>query len=496
MCRTQIETTSGNLKGCLDMTNQTVVSFKGVPYARPPVGDLRFRAPVEFHAEKAVRYCGAFMPAPIQQEQRNIKKLPFPVSEDCLYLNIWAPAEEKGNLPVMVWFFGGGFTTGNAGDEEFEGTRMAEKGVILVTVSYRVGVLGFLAYPPLYKDENKALGNYGILDQIQALKWIQKNIGAFGGNPNNITIFGQSAGGISCRILLTSPLAEGLFQRAIIQSGGGLNEADPFRPTEEIAMMTEKALQELGWTAADLEERDAMEINECLQKTVKDILGPGELFFYQPCIDGYCLEDVPGKLIKRGLYHNADIICGTVTGDSWMFSRKLPNEIRADMLSAGGFACSPQLSWAQNEIENKGRKIYTYFFEREIPEAWNPEESSRFAHNGQGPVGKNATPHGSEIVYVFGNLDKTKRKWTPYDRALSETIQNYWCNFARTGNPNGEGLKEWKPYTQGNKKMMHFGNESWKEKQFPENERQQEIVNYTIAHPGMLEKWEGIEDGE
>jgi para-nitrobenzyl esterase len=484
----KIKTSSGILDGCRENGNIDV--FRGVPYAQPPVGDNRFRRAIELVTPDEERDCTCFRPACVQEQFGNA--VAFPTSEDCLYLNIWAPAENKSGLPVMFWIFGGGFNNGSAADPDFDGRNMAARGVVLVTVSYRIGVLGFLAHPSLSADDADGLsGNYGLTDQILALQWVKKNITAFGGNPDNITIFGQSAGGISCRMHLVSPLSRGLFRHAIIESGGGLNEADPVRPVGEYMEIVREIMKRLGWSEDVLKTASPEQLNHEMQRMSREVLGPKELFFFQPVIDDYVLLDVPGNSIAKGEYdRNADIICGTVLGDSWMFSRKVREQIGDDPARAKGFAMSPFASFAKNNVMRGFPAIHTYFMDRVIPDPLDPASLGPFPHNGKGPGGNNTTPHGSEIQYVFGTYAEKPRKWEEYDTRLSEAMMSYWVNFAAKGDPNGEGTENWTPYTDSSPKTMQFGNNGWNMRTLPDTEEGKKIAEYTVRHPGMLEKWE------
>ena len=204
-----------------------IASFKGIPFAAPPVGDLRWRPPQPVKPWTGVRKADEFAPAPIQDpaavaELAKLGLPPIKFSEDCLYLNVWTGAKKAGEKrPVMLWIYGGSFTSGMTNYPDYDGTNLARKGVVLVSVAYRVGLMGFLAHPELSKESGMGSGNYGIRDQIAGLKWVKENIAQFGGDPSNVTIFGESAGGLSVALLTASPLAKGRFQRAISESGGG-----------------------------------------------------------------------------------------------------------------------------------------------------------------------------------------------------------------------------------------------------------------------------------
>lgn len=474
--------------------NPSVSSFKGIPYAKPPVGDLRFQPPQEpiYWSEELV--CTEYAPACLQLEKnhpapnapaagRRIEhaKPTFPVSEDCLYLNVWTRAETADEkMPVMVWIYGGAFSTGWSGAPEFDGTAFAKDGVVAVTIGYRCGALGFLALPELSeKSASGCSGNYGLMDQIAALKWIQENIVEFGGDPDNVTIFGQSAGGMSCKFLCCSEMARGLFHKAIIQSGGGLNAADPCRPRKELEDIAVKSMESLGWTLDDLLNRDAAEVNQKLSDAAAVVTEYQELFVFQPCIDGMVLQDEPEQIIAAGRYNtDVEIINGSVSGDAWMFSRKVRPLFtgRDDVLSL--FAYTPGIAWAKHNVLTGRKLLRTYYFDRTVP-------------------GVGWTPHGSEIRYVFGNMaqQQENEKVPPYeefDNSVSNTMHAYWVNFAKTGDPNGAELPAWPLYTADEPVTLHVNNAEIKAENVLNTPNAERIIDYTIAHPGMLDSVEGL----
>jgi len=445
--------------------------FKGIPYAKPPVGKLRFAPPQSPDPWEGVRVCDTWSSACIQQNRRHSPESEkLNTSEDCLYLNIWTPAESPDEkLPVMFWIHGGGFCNGAGFQKEFDGEAMNRRGVILVTVNYRCGVLGFLALPQLTAaSPMHASGNYGIQDEIMALKWVRENISAFGGDAGNITAFGQSAGGISTRMLLVSPLCRGLFQHAIVQSGGGLNEADAVRPLEEMSEICDKARLSLGFSLDDLMQKDAEEVHARMSEAVDTILEKKELFFFQPCIDGYSLFDVPGKSIHDGRFADMDIMCGTVSGDSMMFTRKVRDNLTDNPAAQRAFAYTPGISWARHQIRTGRKPIYTYFFERNLP------GDSRGA------------PHASELGYMFGTLSRLDRPWEPLDYALSEAMLDYWTNFAKHGSPNGGNQPAWTPFTEEAPFTMDISDNGLAVKDLTDNAEAEKVVAFIEAHPGFL----------
>ena len=448
-------------------------AFLGIPFARSPVGELRYAAPQPPESWEGIRDCSEFQSSCIQPQRGET----FPVSEDCLYLNVYTPAQSSENrLPVMIWIHGGGFNGGRTDTPVLDGAEINRRGVVLVTINYRCGVMGFCALPGWEHGVNA-----GILDQIAALRWVRENIAAFGGDPDNITIFGQSAGGMSVRMLLTSPLTNGLFQRAIVQSGGGLNEADPIRQKNAFMQLCKRAMDHLGWTEEDLMQRDAMEITEAMNMAARACADTFEVGYFQPFIDGYSITDVPGVLIARGQYQDVPIMCGTVAGDSWMFSRKVRNQL-ADAAHFRGFSYAASQAWAQLTLQSGRTQIYTYYMDRKQPAVPNSHH-----HNGPPPYGAE-TPHTSDVAYVFGHRDIVGLPSEPIDVELSQQMCSYWCNFAKHGNPNGEGLEYW-PINVA----MHFGDHGCRAENIIMTSREQQTLDYTIAHPGLLTSLEGFD---
>ena len=448
------------------------MAFLGIPYAKPPVGELRYKAPQLPVSWEGIRDCSEFGPSCIQPQRGE----QFPISEDCLYLNVYTPAQSSDErLPVMFWIYGGGFNGGRADTPILDGDEINRRGVVLVTVNYRCGVMGFCALPGW---ENGV--NAGILDQIAALKWVKENIAAFGGDPDCVTIFGQSAGGVSVRMLLTSPLSQGLFHRAVIQSGGGLNEADPIRPKNEFMSVCQRALDYLGWTEADLMQRDAVEITEAMNAAARACSDTFEVGFFQPFLDEYSIMEVPGVLIAKGQYQDVPIMCGTVAGDSWMFSRKVRNQL-TDVVHFRALSYAASQAWAQLNIHTGRKPTYTYFMDRKQPVEPNPHW-----RNGPPPYGAE-TPHTSDVAYVFGHRDISGLPFEVLDMELSQMMCSYWCNFAKNGDPNGDGLERWPMDAP-----MHFGDHGCKAESIILTSQEQRVVDYTIALPGLLTSLDGF----
>lgn len=467
----------GPVRGVLGERVREISIFRGIPFAAPPVGEFRFCPPQPPQPWSEERLCSTFSPACIQTVKPGEHKLED--SEDCLYLNVYTPAKMPGEkLPVLFWIHGGGFSHGSASEAEFNGEHLCSLGAVVVTANYRCGALGFFTLPG-WTDRG---GNLGLLDQLAALYWVHDNIAAFGGDPDWVTVFGQSAGGMSARMLLTSPLAAGLMQRAIIESGGGLNEGDLVRSRADFTQMCQSAMEHLGWTEQDVLTRPAKEAANALHTAARERSPSFEVAFFQPFVDGIVLTDVPGKLIAAGQYMDIPIICGTVAGDSWMFSRKVRTQLENNENYFRAFSYAASEAWAQQQARTGRTPIFTYYFDRKQP----VEGGGFHMTNGKPPFGA-ATPHSSEIAYVFGTLDARKGIYTNYDRVLSDVINRFWINFAASGDPNGDKLPWWPKYTTETPQAMHFGNETFQAERMVQNEEEQWIIDLTIAHPGMLE---------
>ncbi len=488
MARTKVKTKYGLVTG---MEDGGSVVFHGVPYAKPPVGELRFHSPVEPEAWEGELDCTRPHAVACQYSRRKIAAAsclrPDPnrsyekpaVSEDCLYLNIWTPAQRGGEkLPVLCWIHGGMFTIGWGHEPEIDGKLINKNGVILVTVDYRLGALGFLAHPELARrDVTGATGNYGFQDQVMALRWIQENIAAFGGDPGRVTVHGYSAGGISSKLHLVSPLSRGLLFGSIVQSGGGLNAADPFRSVEDLQEITRRTLDHLGWTVDDLFTRSADEMNTMLCDAAAEVTWGKEIFIFQPCIDGYTFTELPEKSIAEGNYdQSVHVICGSVKGDFWMFSRKVLPQLKEqnNQEAIAAFAKTPGVAWGRSNTRKGFRPIRSYFFEHIIP----------------GPEG--TSPHGVELPYLFGTLSLFDRPWTDFDYRLQEVINGYWTNFAKTGDPNGEGLPLWPCYTEETPYTMHFTDDAIRAEDIIDGLVADRVIEFTIENPGMLESLENF----
>jgi len=441
--------------------------YKGIPFAAPPVGDLRWRAPQAAHSWNGVREVNKFAPAPIQGGNP-----PSGKSEDCLYLNIWTPAKSAGEkLPVLVWIYGGGFSFGSTAEPSYEGTPLAKKGVVLVSIAYRVGTLGFLAHRELNAEsKNGVSGNYGLLDMIAGLKWIRENISVFGGDPAKVTIFGESAGGISVSMLCASPLAKGLFHGAISQSGGS------FGPPRNVTYPGENMKTLKSAVAAGEEyakKAGATSIAE-LRKVPADSLpggwGSGSAW---PIIDGYVIPDDQYKLYEDGKFNDTPVLIGYNSDEGLSFTRtKDPKELIASVKERYGKFADDLLkaypvgdnsvpktardlmrdaafgwhtwSWARLQAMKGKSKVYFYYFDQH-PDF--PEGSPQY---GQG------SPHAQDVAYVFQHLDTSNPEFTASDQQISDAMATYWTNFAKHGDPNGKDVPEWPAFSDRNPELMYF----------------------------------------
>lgn len=460
----QVKTEYGIVQGTLE---DGLKVFKGIPFAAPPVGDLRWKSPQLPQKWEGVKVTTEFKPAAYQGGNP-----PSGKSEDCLYLNVWTPAKSADKkIPVLVWIYGGGFSFGSTAEPVYTGEKLAKKGVVFVSIAYRVGQLGFLAHPELSAENPKNVsGNYGILDMIAGLEWVKKNIAAFGGDPNKVTIFGESAGGIAVSMLCASPLAKGLFHGAISQSGGSFGPPRPTTfPGENMKRLAEAEKDGLSYA----EKAGVTTLAELRAIPVDSLpmgFGMGSGW---PIIDGFVIPDDQYKLYEAGKFNDTPILVGYNSDEGASFTRtKDPAEFIAsvkvrygqfadDLLKAYpvGDTTVPKTardlsrdaafgwhtwSWARLQAKKGTSKAYLYFFDQH-PDY--PEDSPRFGME---------SPHGQDVAYVFMHLNTEDTLTTKSDLALSEAIGTYWTNFAKYGHPNGEGVPEWPAFSDENPEVMYL----------------------------------------
>lgn len=450
-----------------------VARYLGVPFAAPPVGGLRWRPPQPVAPWQGVLETMSYAPAcpqplppPGSFYQTEFFRTSERQSEDCLYLNVYKPTHaDAGYLPVMVWFYGGGFVQGSASLPSFDGDALARKGVVLVTINYRLGPLGFLALPQFDAESpDHVSGNYGLLDMVAALRWVQANIAGFGGDPGNVTIDGQSAGALGVGTMMASPLAHGLFRRAIVESDPMFGMSDPMQTLQQAEVGGAKFAAALGGgTAADLRMRSSTELVQAM--------GSGAAGFgLRPNVDGHVLpHDLPemiatgqgngealligtnldegtqllpattpdglAALARRRFGAQGDAVAGLYAGTEAATATAAQDRMQSDYLLAA--AAREALVVAM-----QGHPAYLYRFTRTAP--------------GSDPV-KVGAFHSAELAYVFGTQDSIERPWQPRDRELAEQMQLYWTNFARSGDPNGEGLPKWPRFDANSKGLMELG---------------------------------------
>lgn len=413
-----------------------VCIYKGIPYAAPPIGDLRWKQPKPVKPWKGIRQCDTFGAASLQGDQtpgsfywKEFYQGGDPErSEDCLYLNVWTPAAGKpeAKLPVIFWIHGGAYMGGYGHEIEFGGDAYAKKGVILVTINYRLGMCGFLAHPLLTaENDGKGSGNYGLFDQLAALKWVKRNISAFGGNPDNITVMGQSAGAGSVQALISSPLTKELIQRAIIQSGGGLGGIISAKSLKEAEQQGSDMWEAVGVsTLKEMRAYPAEKFQEVLMKYMQQQKSFG--LPYSPCVDGELLTAPLDETARNGQELDIPYLIGYTSEDL------MPEVMK-----------KAATDWSLL-LEQQGRlPAYVYCFSRDLPGEDMPSAQGAFGD-------MKGAFHSSELWYTFGTLDKCWRPMEKADYELSERMVSYWTNFAKTGNPNGEGLPQWEPCTKAN----------------------------------------------
>ncbi len=446
-----------------------VRSYKGIPFAAPPVGNLRWQAPHAVVPWKGVRACTAFGPSPMQPSPAPFSMwsqeflIPKePISEDCLYLNVWTSARKGEKRPVLIWIYGGGFSGGGSAVPIYDGTAMAARGIVFVSFNYRVGSFGFFAHPELTQESGyHASGNYGLMDQIAALRWVQKNIAAFGGDPANVTIAGQSAGSMSVNSLVASPQASHLFQKAIAESGASFA-----RPLARLKAAEESGVQAMhtlkAASLAELRGKPAAEI----QRMAPTVRGP--------IVDGYILPETVGQLFATRKQNPVVLLTGWNEEEGLLqsplktagaYRQYLQQQYGSDAASllrfypatteeqatVSQYNLSRDLmfgiqnyAWAQIQSQ-QGQPVYVYRFTRKVP--------------GTGEYARYGAFHTGEVAYAYDNLKFIDRPWQKVDHELARIMSVYWLNFIKTGNPNGKGLPDWPVYENQNKRIMELGDQ-------------------------------------
>jgi para-nitrobenzyl esterase len=459
-----VKTDSGVLEGSTIPSGVRV--FKGIPYAAPPVGDLRWKPPQPAKSWTGVRKADKFSDSCMQAltRSRNPWTKEFMVqneaSEDCLGLNVWTGAKAASEKrPVLVWIHGGAFYEGSGEIITYDGEELAKKGLIVVTINYRLGIFGFYTHPELTKESpNQSSGNYGLLDCVAALQWVQKNIAAFGGDPNRVTIAGQSAGAMAVHALTASPLANGLFHRAIAESGSSV--------TRRTRNLSDSEKDGVKWA----ETKGATSLQELRAKPAAELMGGAR---FAPVVDGWFLPAETATIFAQGKQNDVPMITGLTADEgsaSATYGKVQPEEFMKQMQQRFGAQAEAFLKlypsnnqtqsglsqkqsardqslvsmylWAAERAKTSKAKAYTYYFTRGIPWPEHPEFGAF---------------HTGDVPYFFANLKHLNRPWEAVDRKLAETASSYWVNFAKTGNPNGKGLPNWPVFDAAEQVTMELG---------------------------------------
>lgn len=436
-----VKTNYGLVQG---MKNRESIVFKGIPFAKPPIGKLRFKEPQEPTSWEGVlmatNFSAGCMQTPpseddfYEKEFGNDERFKVNYNEDSLYLNIWIPVDKDARkLPVAVWMYGGGLVSGHGAEKEFDGNEYTKRGVILVTFNYRVGLFGFMCHPWLAEENNGRCGNYGNLDQIAALRWVHENIEEFGGDAENVTLFGQSSGALTAQSLLLSPLSKGLIHKSILQSGAGYENGFCKNWTKEYFYdLGKKAVEKLGVNnLAELRNVSAERILEVSDEMIGYYMEQGKGMGYEPIIDDYFLVGDSEKNQKEGKYPDIPYMLGSVANDICTPEDKTV-VMEESQIHQG---C---VNWARHQLELGRTASYVYYFKRKLP----GDDSGAF--------------HSSELWYMFGTLGRCWRPFTEEDYKLSKEMLDYWCNFIKTGNPNGDTLPIWNVWTEEEQDVKVF----------------------------------------
>ena len=460
----QVRVAQGVLEG-IDAARPGIRAFLGIPYAAPPVGSKRWSPPEPPAPWQGVRSAAKF-------GNRCIQTHPFPdmlfqsaaESEDCLTLSVWTPAKSGDHLPVMFWIHGGGFFSGASDEQRHDGSVLASKGVVLVAINYRLGVFGFFAYPELTAESpHHAAGDYGLLDMIAALHWVHDNIAAFGGDPNNVTIFGESAGSFAVSELMASPLALGLFHKAIGESGGAFRQGG-------ISAVTLAAAEKHGAdfaTAAGAKSLAELRALTPAQLIAAVGVGPG----FNPIVDGYVLTADPLEVFTAGHQAKVPLMAGwnsaeiklpptTVAAFEQQLARAFPEDLdsarvfypahddrearlSAIALASDGFTVFGTWRWLERQAATGGVPVYRYLFDQPMP-----------TDSGPAPADDPGAAHAMDIEYEFGTLDSRHLAWGDVDRKVADLTATLWTNFAKHGDPNGPGVPQWPQWNAPGKQQL------------------------------------------
>ena len=467
----RVKTANGTVEGTTEASGIHV--YRGIPFAAPPVGDLRWKEPQPVKNWDGVKTTTAFGPRCMQASIfGDMVFRSNGMSEDCLYLNVWTPAASGSErLPVLVYFFGGGFVAGDGSEPRYDGESMAKKGIVALTVNYRLGVFGFMAHPELSKESpHHASGNYALLDQNAALRWVQKNIAAFGGDPRRVTIAGESAGSIAVSAQMVSPLSKGLIAGAIGESGAMIAPTLPAVPLEQGEAEGAKFAASIG--ASSLAAMRAMTGAQIMDAASKLPVGR-----FASTVDGYFLPKMPVEILAAGEQAHVPLLVGWNTEENparvvlgpneptaenyakalrtlyaeradealKLYAGTTADEVRqsATDLASDRFIAYSTWKWADLHGTTGGKPVYRYLYARPRPQTTAGPAAGSGASAARPPAARGAV-HSAEIEYAMGNLATNKvYAWTPEDHKVSELMQGYFANFVKTGNPNGPGLPQW-----------------------------------------------------
>ncbi|MAT89440.1 MAG: carboxylesterase [Flavobacteriaceae bacterium] len=461
---TRVAIEQGIIEGHFD-TKTRVQKFFGIPYAAPPVGPLRWKAPQPVKSWSVVKETKSFAPRAIQAPVfSDMEFRSNGLSEDCLYLNVWTPAQTNTkDLPVLVYFYGGGFVAGDGSEYRYDGENMAKEGIVVVTVNYRLNIFGFFAHPELTKESpHKASGNYGLLDQHAALLWVQKNIAAFGGDPTKVTIAGESAGSISVSYQMASPLSKDLISGAIGESGAGIHPTLAPVPLAEAEKIGEEFIKKAGYASLDafrkLPTKEIYEAyvasqrfgfpvvldNYFLSKTLPEIF-QNRNQAQIPLLLGWNSAEIPGMALMQGASYSEENyrkrLQELYPNDSKKVLQLYPSgseeviERSATALASDRFIAYSTWKWFDLHRKNSKQAVYRYLYSKKLP-ASTENTPANFE-----PIG---APHACEIPYAMGNLKLVDAyQWTEEDYTVSKTMQSYFANFIKTGDPNGADLPTW-----------------------------------------------------
>lgn len=472
----QVKTDKGVVEGEATSDGK-VMAFKGIPYAAPPVGSLRWAPPAPAEPWSGVRSAHDFGYHCVQSAIYNDMAFHDPgPSEDCLTLNVWTPAgAQPGKLPVMVWIYGGGLSGGGTSEHRQDGQFLAHRDVVVVSMNYRLGIFGFFVHPELTAESpHHASGNYGLMDQNAAIRWVKDNISAFGGDPSNITIFGESAGSFSVNFHMASPVSRDLFQKAIGESGGAIASSRGTELTMQQREKTDAAFALATYGTSKLSELRRIPTEDIIRPVLASRPAPR----FGPVVDGYFLPKSVAEIYAAGEEAHIPLLAGwnadegrggiagslnqftaagfavqvetEFPGRSAEFLKLYPNTTEASALSSAAdyagdkFIAYSTWRWLEAQVATGGKPVYRYLFALGNP-------GDRFHTPAAGAF------HSDDIEYVFGTLDfRPEAVWRPEDRKLSSEIQTYWTNFARSGNPNGPGVPNWPAYGPTEWQTMHL----------------------------------------